>query len=202
LRHDRTVRPSGSAVPGDKSDLRRLLLQRRQSLGPADLNRAGEQFAAALLPLCSPARTVAAYAAVGPEPPTALLLDSLAHLRVLLPVLRPDGDLDWAEHRPGVGLDRSARGLLEPAGARLGRDAVGDCDVVLVPALAADRAGHRLGRGGGSYDRALPRARGLLVALLHDGELLDDVPTQAHDVAVDAVVTPSGGLLRVTPRQV
>jgi 5-formyltetrahydrofolate cyclo-ligase len=193
---DRTVQPAGTALPGEKSALRRQLLDRRSSLSPATLVETGQRLAAVLQPVCAVAGTVAAYAAVGAEPPTAPLLDGLPGVRLLLPVLLPDGDLDWAEHHPGQPLRPSTRGLLEPVGPRLGRDAVTDCDVVLVPALAADRAGHRLGRGGGSYDRALPRATGLLVALLHDGELLDDVPVEAHDVAVDAVVTPSHGLVR------
>jgi 5-formyltetrahydrofolate cyclo-ligase len=116
---------------------------------------------------------------------------------VLLPVLADDGDLDWAPHDPAVALVRSARGLLEPAGGRRGRAALAGCDLVLVPALAVDVAGRRLGRGGGSYDRALPRARGLVVALLHDDELLDAVPAEPHDVPVGGVVTPSSGLVRL-----
>ncbi len=94
-------------------------------------------------------------------------------------------------------LRTAARGLLEPAGPRLGPEALADCDLVLVPALAVDRAGRRLGRGGGSYDRALPRARGLVVAVLHDGELVEQLPAEPHDVAVRAVVTPSGGLMHL-----
>jgi 5-formyltetrahydrofolate cyclo-ligase len=98
---------------------------------------------------------------------------------------------------PDAALRPAGRGLLEPTGPRLGPDAVRTCDVVVVPALAVDRDGHRLGRGGGSYDRALPGAQGLVVALLHDGELLDAVPTDPHDVAVHAVATPGLGLLRL-----
>ena len=137
----------------------------------------------------------AAYVPVGSEPGGPGLVDALAgaHLPVLLPVLLPDGDLDWAEY-DGT-LRRSPRGLLEPAGPRLGPDAVAGVDLIVVPALAVSRSGVRLGRGGGSYDRALARAgRAFTMALLHDGELVDDVPAEPHDRAVDAVVTPSGGL--------
>ena len=96
-------------------------------------------------------------------------------------MLLPDRDLDWAAGD----------------GAPLGPVAVADCDVVLVPALAVDRRGVRLGRGGGSYDRALGRARGLVVALLHEGELHDEpLPAEPHDVPVDAVALP-GGLVRL-----
>jgi 5-formyltetrahydrofolate cyclo-ligase len=111
----------------------------------------------------------------------------------LLPVLLPDDDLDWARYDGELVPGR--RGLLEPPGPRLGVAAVATCDVVLVPALRVDRAGNRLGRGGGSYDRALARATGLTVALVHDDEVVDEVPHEPHDVPVRAVATLTGGLV-------
>jgi 5-formyltetrahydrofolate cyclo-ligase len=139
------------------------------------------------------AATVAAYASVGVEPATGLLLEELvlAGKRVVLPVLQPDGDLDWAVY--GGELLPARRGLLEPPGPRLGRDAVATADVVLVPGLAVDRRGNRLGRGGGSYDRALGRvpAGTPVVALLHDDEVVEAVPVAEHDRPVTAVATPS-----------
>ncbi len=68
---------------------------------------------------------------------------------------------------------------------------------MIVPALLVARDGTRLGRGGGSYDRALARATGLTVALLHDGELVDALPAEPHDVAVQAAATPSLGVVRL-----
>lgn len=174
------------------------MLQRRAGLSAAAVRDAGSALAEALLPVCGPAGTVAAHASFGTEPPTGPLLDALSGVRLLLPVLLPDGDLDWAEHVAGSPLVPGRHGLLEPGGPRLGVEAVAGCDVVLVPALAVDRAGVRLGRGGGAYDRALARARGRTVALLHDGELVDHLPAEPHDVAVSAVVTPTTGVL-VTP---
>jgi 5-formyltetrahydrofolate cyclo-ligase len=113
---------------------------------------------------------------------------------VLLPVLLPDGDLDWAVFAGA--LAAGPRGLLQPPGPRLGVDAVRNAALVVVPALAVDRSGMRLGRGGGSYDRVLARLAVdvVTVALLNDGELLDAVPAEAHDRPVRAVITPSGGL--------
>jgi 5-formyltetrahydrofolate cyclo-ligase len=111
----------------------------------------------------------------------------------LLPVLLEDDDLDWARYDGELVPGR--RGLLEPPGPRLGVGAVATCDVVLVPALRVDRDGNRLGRGGGSYDRALARATGLTVALLHDDEVVEAVPHEAHDVPVRAVATLTGGLV-------
>ncbi len=87
--------------------------------------------------------------------------------------------------------------LFEPSGERLGPDAVTAADVVLLPGLAVDGRGMRLGRGGGSYDRVLARlervgAHPALVVLLYDSEVVDHVPTEAHDRPVRAAVTPSG----------
>ena len=143
----------------------------------------------ALADLLRTSTRVAAYISVGTEPSTRELLRP----GWLLPVLLPGGDLDWIAYDGR--LAPAARGLVEPVGDRLGVGAVTTCDLVLVPALAVDRRGHRLGRGGGSYDRALAGAPGLTVALLHDGELVDQVPVEPHDIAVRAAVTPTGGLV-------
>lgn len=137
--------------------------------------------------LLAAATTVASYLAVGQEPAVP------PRPGWLLPVLRDDDDLDWAVFDGH--LTQGRHGLIEPAGPRRGLDAVAACDLVLVPALLVDLQGHRLGKGGGSYDRALTRATGLTVALLHDGEIVDDVPVEEHDVAVKAVATPSSGLI-------
>jgi 5-formyltetrahydrofolate cyclo-ligase len=85
----------------------------------------------------------------------------------------------------------------------LGLPAVGLADLVVVPALAVDRAGVRLGRGGGSYDRALARTRpdALLVALLYQGELVDALPTEPHDARVDVAILPETGIARLPTSQ-
>jgi 5-formyltetrahydrofolate cyclo-ligase len=139
------------------------------------------------------AATVAAYVSVGREPGTGVLLDALAAAgkRVLLPLLQPDNDLDWAAYTGADGLVSARRGLLEPTGPPLGTDAVATADVVVVPGLAVDGTGLRLGRGGGSYDRALARVpRGTFTCIvLNDDEVLDEVPGAAHDRRVTAAVT-------------
>lgn len=184
-----------------KSRFRRDLLQVRAALRPDVVTASGAELArrALELPEVAAAGTVAAYVSVGREPSTRALLDTLrgAGTRVLLPVLLPDNDLDWAVYEGTERLAGAGRGLLEPVGARLGRAAVTGADVVLLPGLAVDRRGLRLGRGGGSYDRVLERleragARPARVVLLYDGEVLAEVPAEAHDRPVDAAVTPSG----------
>ncbi|GIM96033.1 hypothetical protein Ato02nite_078260 [Paractinoplanes toevensis] len=133
---------------------------------------------------------------VGTEPGGADLPAVLAaHARVLLPVLLPDNDLDWVAYSGPASLAPGPRGLREPTGPHLGVTAIAGADLILVPGLAVDRRGMRLGRGGGSYDRALSRVSGgrtIVIALLHDGELVDEVPTEPHDRPVDAAITPHG----------
>ncbi|MFF9039567.1 5-formyltetrahydrofolate cyclo-ligase [Streptomyces sp. NPDC014892] len=188
-----------------KRMLRRELLLVRNGLTPDDVRKTTAALAdrALDLPELAHARTVAAYVSVGSEPGTLALLDALRArgVRVLLPVLLPDNDLDWGVYAGEASLARVRHGgrmeLLEPAGERLGPDAVTTADVVLLPGLAVDARGMRLGRGGGSYDRVLARldragADPALVVLLYDTEVLDRVPEEPHDRPVHAVVTPSG----------
>ena len=190
-----------TVVAMDKAALRAVVLEARAELGARQLAADARLTCDRLLgtPEVAGARCIASYVSIGTEPGTRHLLDVLAArgVLVLAPVLLVDGDLDWAEYDGGGDLAPAARGLLEPAGPRLGVDAVRRADVVIAPALAVDLAGNRLGRGGGSYDRALARVRpgALVVAPLHDGELLPPgvtVPTEPHDRPVHAVVMPSG----------
>jgi 5-formyltetrahydrofolate cyclo-ligase len=185
--------------------LRRELLAVRNTLTTDDMREAAAALAehALELPELAHARTVAAYVSVGSEPGTLALLDALRErgVRVLLPALLPDNDLDWGAYAGEGSLARIQHGgrmaLFEPVGERLGPDAVTEADVVLLPGLAVDGRGMRLGRGGGSYDRVLARleraaARPALMVLLYDAEVVRHVPAEAHDRPVDAVVTPSG----------
>ncbi len=163
-----------------KQSLRQTGRLRRDALPAADLS-------SAIADLLTSATRVASYVPVGSEPGVP------PRQGWLLPVLLEDNDLDWAVYDGR--LTRGRRGLPEPVGDRLGPEAVAGCDLVLVPALLVDQRGHRLGRGGGSYDRALRRATAITVALVHDGELVAALPSEPHDVTVRAVATPTGGLV-------
>jgi 5-formyltetrahydrofolate cyclo-ligase len=183
----------------EKDALRRQLLAARALLTSSDAQKAAAVLAdiALNLPELRRAWTVAAYVSIGSEPGTRALLDALRErgVRVLLPVLLEDNDLDWAVYEGAERLVRARRGLLEPAGPRLGVDAVLAADTVLLPGLAVDARGMRLGRGGGSYDRVLARIvrSGLdpaLVVLLYANEVVERVPEEPHDHPVHAVVTP------------
>ncbi|MFJ4476336.1 5-formyltetrahydrofolate cyclo-ligase [Streptomyces xanthochromogenes] len=185
----------------EKAVLRRGLLDARKRLSGDELLNASRALAdrALALPELAAAGTVAAYVSVGSEPGTRALIDSLhtRGVRVLLPALLPDNDLDWAPYAGPEHLRPAGRGLLEPDGERLGPDAVTAADAVLLPGLAVDARGMRLGRGGGSYDRVLARigAAGrapALVVLLYANEVVARVPEEPHDHPVQAVVTPYG----------
>jgi 5-formyltetrahydrofolate cyclo-ligase len=182
-------------IEGAKLAIRDQLVTARGRLPVAEI--AGRARAVADLLLAAPevrrAATVAAYVSVGREPGTGVLLDALvaAGKRVILPLLQPDNDLDWAVYAGADDLVSAGRGLLEPAGPPLGPDAIATADAVIVPGLAVDRTGLRLGRGGGSYDRALGRVPvgTFTCVVLNDAELLDAVPAAAHDRRVTAAVT-------------
>ncbi|MFF4158364.1 5-formyltetrahydrofolate cyclo-ligase [Streptomyces sp. NPDC001678] len=193
---------SSAEVPRpDKAALRRSLLAVRAGLTRDDIRAYETELGrrALELPELATARTVAAYVSIGGEPGTRALLDTLRDrgVRVLLPVLLPDNDLDWGLYRGPGHLVRAGRGLLEPDGERLGPDAVTGADAVLLPGLAVDGRGLRLGRGGGSYDRVLARldragAAPARVVLLYDNEVVARVPEEPHDHPVHAVITPGG----------
>jgi 5-formyltetrahydrofolate cyclo-ligase len=188
-----------------KATLReRLLLARRDV---ADEVRAAE---ARLLGehaelVVSDGSTVCAYVPVGSEPGSIEMLDALLRRakRVLLPVARTAGPgnqgtplpLRWGEYRPG-GLTRGLWGLLEPPEPWLPESALAEAGVVMVPSLAIDHRGVRLGRGRGFYDRSLPgrdpHAR--LIAVVRDDELVEELPAEPHDVPMTHALTPRRGV--------
>ncbi|MFF0301692.1 5-formyltetrahydrofolate cyclo-ligase [Streptomyces sp. NPDC004562] len=195
----------GQGTESAKRTLRREFLAVRSRLTPDDVRESAQALArrALELPELAGAGTVAAYVSVGSEPGTLALLDALRArgVRVLLPALLPDNDLDWGPYTGRDALVRVRHGgrmaLFEPPAPHLGPGAVTEADAVLLPGLAVDARGMRLGRGGGSYDRVLARLESAgvhpaLVVLLYDAEVVGQVPEEPHDRPVDAVVTPSG----------
>jgi 5-formyltetrahydrofolate cyclo-ligase len=208
-----TQAPGGEAVTAQdtqrlalrerKSSLRERAGRARRSMSVSDRERAGRELRDTIfgMPEAGMAGTVAAYLSIGTEPATSGLVFGFwkRGSYVLLPVLRDDNDLDWACYEGPESLEPGPRGLLQPTEPRRGTEAIRSADLVIVPALAVDRAGNRLGRGGGSYDRALARVGAAVptVALLYDGELLDELPAEAHDQRVRYAAQPGPGIARL-----
>jgi 5-formyltetrahydrofolate cyclo-ligase len=196
----------GTGSPSaSKADLRRELRAARRARPTADVEHEATVLGETVCALAQvqAARRVAAYVSRPLEPPTGDLLGRwrAQGLTVLLPIVLPDLDLDWALDG-GPLLPGRVPDVREPQGERLGPLAIATADVVVVPALAVDRAGRRLGQGGGCYDRALARLgpHTLTVALVHPDELVEGpLPTQPHDRRVDVVVT-AREVHRVTSR--
>lgn len=200
-------RPSGPVAPGPdvaaaKRALRARLRAARAALDPEVRATRARALAVQVPSLAAAVRgPVCAYLPVGTEPGSVAWVEALraAGREVLLPVVPAvPGPLDWAVHTGPEALRPGPLGLREPAGPRLGPGAVGAAGLVLVPALAVDRSGFRLGQGGGYYDRTLPLAApgAPLVAIVHPEELLDALPTAPFDRPVSAALLAGGG---VTP---
>jgi 5-formyltetrahydrofolate cyclo-ligase len=147
-----------------------------------------------------PGQTLCAYVPVGSEPGSAQMLDDVADygVRVLLPVVAGRGPLDWAWYAGSDSLRPGPYGLLEPIGERLSTSALRIADLVLVPALAVDRSGTRLGQGAGHYDQSLPLAAPgtPLMAVVRDQEVFAELPREPHDVPMTAALAPNRGLIR------
>ncbi|MFD6161657.1 5-formyltetrahydrofolate cyclo-ligase [Nocardia sp. NPDC060256] len=189
-------------MPGerDKHAWRTEILARRAAMS-------AEQHAANTLGLIAAVGRLAvrewvcAYVPVRGEPGSTQVLDALraAGARVLVPVTGPPGPLNWAEYTGRDSLRRARFGLLEPIGETLPTAAVGWAELILVPALAVDRRGVRLGRGAGYYDRTLSAARpdARLVAVVGDEELVNRLPEEPHDRRMGWALTPQRGLQRL-----
>jgi 5-formyltetrahydrofolate cyclo-ligase len=174
--------------------LRSRLIAARAARTAAEVAAAGAAMAEHAMRAWSEAGTVAAYAATGAEPPTRPAMDRLRAMgvTVLVPVVVGTG-LRWAPYEGWERLVPGPFGLLQPTGPLLPVDVLRHVDVVASPALAVDRQGHRLGRGGGYFDRALADvAPSSAVAVVFDDEVVDEVPVEEHDRDVGAVLTPSG----------
>lgn len=188
----------------EKSQLRSELLAARRALSEEARRAESQQLSSHLGAAVHGAGTVCAYVPMGTEPGSVECLDVLSGFCevVLLPGARTGADgahlpLRWSRYQPG-GLVAGRFGTREPTGPWLPPSAVADAGVVLVPALAVDRRGVRLGRGGGFYDRslALCGAGARLVAVVRDSEVVDELPGEPHDVPMTHALTP-GGLIQL-----
>lgn len=200
--------------PITKATLRAAIVAKRRTLPPERRRADDEALRGHLVTAVSTGATVCAYVPVGTEPGSLETLDALvaAGVRVLLPVAREESGshpqpLSWGEYRVGTLVD-APFGLREPAAPWLPAEAIASASIVVIPALAVDYTGARLGRGAGFYDRSLVLAdpAAMLVAVVRDDELVDQLLSEEHDVPMTHVVTPTHGLVALgeqprAPRQ-
>ena len=141
------------------------------------------------------ARSLSAYLSTPDEPDTRDFLHwaDEQRIRVLIPVSRTDGLLDWAPY-DGDAEDTDVLGMPTPTTELLGPIAINEVDLILVPAAAVDRSGMRMGWGMGYFDKTLGSMEACppVYAVIFDDELVDSVPRERHDMPVSGVVTPGG----------
>lgn len=187
-------------MSGDESHQKRALRAelrgRRRTMTASERDGATAAFTQNLIDLVTDldAHYIAAYLPAQDEPNIRPFLTwAQDHdIRVLLPVSRDDGLLDWAVLSDAE--QEGLHGMPEPVGELLGPIAINDVDLILVPAAAVDRSGMRLGWGRGYFDRTLGSMEKCppVFAVIFEGELVGAVPTELHDKRVNGVVTPEG----------
>ena len=198
-----------------KDQLRKQFFSQRKQLGEDERQRQSEAICQILLdwyrgldvqqrPTGKGAMTIK----FGTEPDTDPVMHALHAdgVEIWVPISNADRSMSWVRWSPDVAMEKSKLGpIQEPVGERFGPQAVADADVVIVPALAVDSAGFRLGKGGGYYDRfleVLPKLTDqlpFLVTPVFDYEFVDAdagaFPVEDHDLPVQAVVTAETGLV-------
>ena len=178
-----------------KRALRAEIREKRRQLGDRDRAEAAEAISTRLSELSSElgVRSVSAYLPANLEPDIRPYLSWAIDrgIRVLIPVSRNDGLLDWAVTTGGDEIE-GLFGMPEPTGELLGPIAINDVDLIIVPAAAVDSSGMRMGWGRGYFDRTLGSMERCppVYAVIFDNELVDSVPSEVHDKRVDGVVTP------------
>ncbi len=185
------------AIADAKRALRADLRERRQMLseGARETAEAGihEQLDALVADLG--VRSMSCFLSTPNEPGTrSFVADAVRRgIRVLLPVTRSDGLLDWAVATTDGDIAEGLHGLPEPVGELLGPIAVNDVDLLVIPAAAVDATGMRLGWGRGFFDKTLGSMERCppVYAVVYDSEIVDEVPSDIHDQRVTGIVTPT-----------
>lgn len=179
-----------------KRALRAELRERRRNLTSTERDLAAGGFTRHLIDLTTDlsARSVSCYLSAQNEPNTRPYLTWAREngIRVLLPISREDGLLDWTVG-DGETETESILGLPEAVGELLGPIAINDVDLILVPAAAVDATGMRMGWGRGYFDKTLGSMEKCppVYAVVFDSEVVDEVPRERHDQSVDGAVTPT-----------
>lgn len=194
-------------VASAKRALRAELRERRQQQSDAAREAAAQGIATQLTALVerTGARCVSCFLSTPTEPGTRLFVEEAVHrgIRVLLPISRTDGLLDWSVAAPDFDIAEGLFGLPEPVGDLLGSDALDEVDLMVIPAAAVDRNGMRMGWGRGYFDKTIAAMKNSppIYAVVFDSEVVDDVPRDLHDQPVDGLVTPTQTLTFAADRR-
>ena len=178
---------------GSKQQLRNHMRAVRRGFSPAMRRKAAQQASLHALRLLRSRRTVAIYLSSGFELGTGPLIAGLLrrHHRLCVPRLH-GGRMVFVELTRRSQLHRNRFGILEPVSSPRARGV----DAIVVPLLAFDAVGNRLGQGGGFYDRALARSRPyrlpLRIGYAYEAQQVDRVPCAPHDIDLHGFVTERG----------
>lgn len=172
-----------------KAELRRLIRERKRPLTRQQLCEWSLAVVSRLMhhPRISEARTVLLYHPLPDEVDTRPLLDAWSDKTLLLPRVISDTDMELRRYTSPEDLQQGAFGIMEPCGEVFTDYAA--IDVAIIPGMAFDASGHRLGRGRGYYDRFLSRVPHLYkIGVCFPFQMVEEVPTSAHDVCMDEVI--------------
>ena len=171
-----------------KDELRQYISQQKRQFTPQQLAQLSLPVIARLRPLLAEAQTILAYYSLPDEVDTHALLDELVTegKTVLLPKVLDEETMELRRYTGRGSLQEGAYHIMEPTGASFTDEA--RIDIALIPGLAFDAQGHRLGRGKGYYDRFLAAFKGKTIGVCFDFQKVAEVPVDAHDIAVDSVV--------------
>ena len=174
----------------DKKKLRHEMLERRMALAPSLRADAAQKIKTLFLdnPVLMKAEVLSAYHAIRGELDPHFLITALQEVgkQIALPIIK-DNRLSFCAYEKGDGLVAGAFGILEPK-----RKKIISPQLVLLPCLAFDKNGARLGYGAGHYDRALAELKVLKVALAFACQELPALPKEPHDIALDGALTEEG----------
>lgn len=184
-------------IEHEKRALRAEMRERRQLLSDAQREAAatgiGEQLDALVDAIG--ATSVSCFLSTTTEPGTRDFVTRAVRrgIRVLLPVTREDGLLDWAVATDSDEVREGLWGLPEPTSEVLGPIAVNDVDLMIIPAVAVDAEGTRLGWGRGYFDKTIGSMEKCppVYAVIYDSEVLESLPREVHDQPVTGIVTPT-----------
>ena len=188
-----------ASLSKQKQCIRKQLLERRNNLSTFDILKRSNQILAALCAVreFQDASTVLSYLSFGTEVNTHGCIRSMLSnetTRILVPVVADSKTptLMLSELHAWNEIATSAYGILEPQHEYIRERPASDVDLALVPGIAFDRHGNRIGYGGGYYDVLLRRIEGKAVALAYGFQVLEKLPRESHDIQMDAIATEEG----------